>query len=261
MVISINYPISTAISSYTNQAQADAVSQSSLVTQQSPLNAITLNPVAALQRIEASTVTQLSAYGQVKSSLADIQDKARALKNISQPPTFADFKGVVQAFVQSFNSINQTVSNVTSKKGALNGDNRASQALDEIRKAVAGPKENALSSLQGLGVSQQANGKFAINQQQLSKSFQDNPQGALSTISELSGRVTQTADKLLADNSSIGKKVNDLGTRVSELENARNTVQSYLATPQSPQPPTIFQATGSYTASNAITAYASVASF
>jgi len=265
MVIALNYLPTTAISSYTNQGQADAVSQSSLVTQQSPLTSITLSPLAALQRIETSTVTQLSSYGQIKSSLADLQDKARALKNISLPPTLADFKGVVQAFVQSFNSINQAVSNLTSKKGALNGDSRSNQALNDIRKAVAGPDGNALSPLKDLGISQQANGSFAINQNQLKKSFQGNPQGALSTMSNLSSRVTQTADKLLGDNGVIGKKINDLSGRVNELGNARNAVQNYMNTQQNiqqlPSFQPSFQSAGGYTAQNAIATYASIASF
>jgi uncharacterized protein YaaR (DUF327 family) len=261
MVISINYPLPTAISSYTSQGQADTVSKSSLVTQQSPLTSITLDPLTALRRLEVSTVTQLSSYGQIKSSLADLQDKARALKNISQPPTLTEFKGVVQAFVQSFNSISQTVSNLTSKKGVLNTENRPSQALSDIRKAVAGADENALSSLKKLGVSQQADGMFAINKKKFEKSFLDNPKDALSTISDLASRVIQATGKQLSDNSAINKKVNDLGTRVSELGNAYNTVRGYLDTQQKSAQPPVAQLTGSYTASNAIATYASVASF
>lgn len=261
MVISINYPLSTAIDSYTSQVQADTVSQSSLITQQSPLTSIALDPLAALRRIETSTVTQLSSYGQVKSSLADLQDKARALKNLNQPPTLSDFKGVVQAFVQSFNSITQTVNNLTSKKGALNTENRPSQALNDIRKAVSGPKGNALPSLKELGILQQDNGTFAIDRKQLEKSFKDNPKDALSTISDLASRVTQTADKLLSDKGAIGKKVNDLSARVNELENAYDTVQGYLDTQQKPQESPVVQPAGGYTARNAIASYASVASF
>ena len=261
MVISINYPLSTATGAYTSQARADTVSQSSLVTQQPPLTSITLDPLAALRRIETSTVTQLSSYGQVKSSLADLQDKARALKNLSQPPTLSDFKGVVQAFVQSFNSITQTVSNLTSKKGALNTDNRPNQALNDIRKAVGGSKGNTLSPLKELGISQQTDGTFAIDLKQLEKSFKDNPKDALSTVSDLANRVTRATDKLLSDKGTIGKKVNDLSARVSELEDAHSTVQGYLDTQQKPKPAPVIQPTGGYTARIAIDAYASVASF
>jgi len=261
MVISINYPLSTAIGAYTSQARADTVSQSSLVTQQSPLTSITLDPLAALRRIETSTVTQLSSYGQVKSSLADLQDKARALKNLSQPPTLLDFKGVVQAFVQSFNSVTQTVSNLTSKKGALNTENRPSQALNDIRKAAGGPKGNALPSLKELGISQQTDGTFAIDRKQLEKSFKDNPKDALSTVSDLASRITQATDKLLSDKGAIGKKVNDLSARVNELEDAQSTVQGYLDTQQKPKPAPAIQPTGGYTARIAVDTYASVASF
>lgn len=261
MVISINYPLSVAIGAYTNQGQADAVSQSSLITQQSPLTPITLDPLSALRRIETSTVTQLSAYGQMKSSLADLQDKARALKNISQPPTLSEFKVVVQAFVQSLNSINKTISGLTSKKGALNTEDRPNQALNDIRKAVSGTKGSARSSLKELGISQEADGKFAIDQKQLEKSFKDSPEAALSTISDLASRVTQATDKLLSDKGGIGEKINDLAARVGELENAYDAVQGYLGTQQKPQQSPVAQPTSGYTARNAIAAYTSIASF
>lgn len=261
MAISINYPISAAIDSYTRQDQADAVSKSSLVTQQSPLNAITLNPLTALQRVAASTVTQLSSYGQIKSSLADLQDKALALKNISQPPTFSDFKVVVQAFVQSFNSINKTVSNLTSKKGSLNGDNRSSEALNDIRKAAGGKDGKTLSALKELGISQQADSTFSINHKEMKKSFQANPENALSTIFDLANRVTEASDKLLSDNGTIGKKTNDLNARIDKLQSAYDTVEGYMSTQPSPPQASTTSVAGGYTAFNAIATYASVASF
>lgn len=261
MVISVNYPLSAAIGAYTSEARADTVSQSSLVTQQSPLTSIALDPLSALRRIETSTVTQLSSYGQVKSSLADLQDRARALKNINQPPTLSDFKGVVQAFVQSFNSITQTVNNLTSKKGALNTESRPNQALNDIRKAASGTKGNALSSLKELGISQQTDGTFAIDHKQLGKSFKDNQKDTLSAVSDLASRIMQATDKLLSDKGAIGKKVNDLSARVNELEDAQNTVQGYLDTRQKPKQSPAIQPVGGYTARVAIDAYVSVASF
>jgi len=261
MVISVNYPLSAAIGAYTSEARADTVSQNSLVTQQSPLTSITLDPLSALRRIETSTVTQLSSYGQVKSSLADLQDRASALKNLNQPPTLSDFKGVVQAFVQSFNSITQSVNNLTSKKGALNTESRPSQALNDIRKAAGGTKGNALSSLKELGISQQTDGTFAIDRKQLEKSFKDNQKDTLSAVSDLASRVMQATDKLLSDNGAIGKKVNDLSARVNELEDAYSAVQGYLDTQQKPKQSPAIQPTGGYTARIAIGAYVSVASF
>ena len=260
MVISVfNLPADT-FGSFTGQVQAGVVSQNSLVTPLAPLSP-PLDPLAALRRIETSSVVQLSSFGQVKSSLADIQNKARALLTVSKSPNLADFKVVVQAFVQSLNSIRKTVSDLTSEKGALNGDSRPSQALSDINKAVDGPNGSAISALKDLGISQQGNGAYSVDQKQLEKAFQDNPQNASSVIADLASRVTQATDKQLSVSGVIGKKVKDLSARVSEFGNIRNTAQGYLDATKGLQQSLTNLFTGGYTARNAIAAYTSVASF
>lgn len=220
------------------------------------------NPLSTLQNKENSAITQLSALGQVKSSLADLQNKAEALKNFSKSPNFADFQGVVQGFVQSFNSLNKNVSQPTSKQGALSDDSRTEQAFNSVSKAIAGTNESGLSALQKMGVSQQANGTLSINQNQLEKSFQDNRPGALSTIFDLSNRVTQATDKQISANGLIGKKVNDLSARVNEFENTRRTAQGYLDKQKNSQQFMAAQhpSAGGYAAHNAVTTYSSIAS-
>ncbi len=220
------------------------------------------NPLTTLQHKEDSAIAQLSAFGQVKASIADLQSKAQSLKNFSKPPTFGDLQVVVQGFVQSFNSLNKNISQLGSKQGALSADSRPGQALNNIRQAVAGANQSGLSALQKMGISQQANGTFSINQKQLEKSFQDNRPSALSTIFDLANRVTQATDKQLSANGSIGKKVNDLSVRINELENTRNTAQGYLDTQKNSQQfmAAQFPSTGSYAARNAVATYFSVAS-
>ena len=220
------------------------------------------NPLSTLQSKEKSALTQLSAFGQVKSSLADLQNKAEALKSFSKPPTFSDFQVVVQGFVQSVNSLNKTVSALTSKQGVLNADSRSGQALNSVNKAIDGANGGGLSGLQKMGISQQANGTFSVNQKQLEKSFQDNRPGALSTICDLANRVTQATDKQISSNGFIGKKVNDLSARVNDLENTRSTAQGYLNTQKNTQQfiAVQFPTVGGSTARNAVAAYSSIAS-
>jgi len=221
------------------------------------------NPPSTLQSSKNSVVAQLSAFGQVKASLADLQNKAQALKNFSKPPTFTDFQLVVQGFVQSFNSLNKNVSTLTSKQGALNADSHSGQALNNVRQAVAGANQNTFSSLQKMGISQQANGTFSINQNQLAKSFQDNRSGSLSTVFSLANRVTQATDKYISANGLIGKQVDNLSARVNDLENMRNKSQNYLDTQKIIQQFTKAQApnTNDFVVRKAVATYASVASF
>lgn len=217
------------------------------------------NPLSTLQNKESSAVAQLSALGQVRASLSDLQSKAGALKIFSKSPTFADFQVVVQGFVQSVNSLSKNLSALTSKQSALNADSRSGQALNSVSKAISSANESGLSSFQKMGISQQANGTFFINQKQLEKSFQDNRTGVLSAISDLANRVTQAADKQIPTNGSIGKKVNDLSARVNVLENTRSSAQSHLET-QKTSPQSLPANTGGYAVRNAVATYSSVAS-
>ena len=231
-------------------------------TSQVPAGFDPQSPLSTLQSTEKSALAQLSSLGQAKSSLADLQNKAGALKNFSKPPTFADFQVVVQGFVQSFNSLNKNVSTLASKQDALNADSRSGQALNSISKAIVGANGSGLSGLQKMGISQQANGTFSINQNQLAKSFQDNRPGTLSTIFDLANRVTQATDKYISANGLIGKQVDNLSARVNDLENMRSKPQGHLDTQKINQQFTTAQppGTGGLTARKAVATYTSVAS-
>lgn len=201
MVISISYLPSNAISAYI-QAQTGVASQ----------NAATPDPLAAAQNTSttpqtdtsqsgtASVITQLSVPGQVKSTLADLQDKAVALKSFSASPNVSDFQIIVQGFTQAFNSLNQNIKALLSRQSTPSTDNRPSQALYDVRKAAAGDNGNSLAALQKLGVAPQANGTLSIDRNQLANSYQNNHAETVATISALANRVAQAADKNLSGN-------------------------------------------------------------
>ena len=201
MVISISYMPSNAVSAYiSNQVQLGAASQND-TTQADPLataqNTSAPPQTDASQISSASVITQLSVAGQVKSTLADLQDKAVALKSISKSPNIADFQMIVQGFAQAFNSLNKNIKELVSKQAST--DNRPSQALYDVRKAATG--NNALTSLQKLGITPQANGTLSINKNQLAKSYQEAPSQTVATITNLAKRIAQAADKHLSSNS------------------------------------------------------------
>ena len=231
-------------------------------TSQVPAGFDPQSPLSILQNKEDSALAQLSSLGQVKFSLADLQNKAGALKNFSKPPTFADLQVVVEGFVRSFNSLNKNVRALTSKQGAFNADNRSGQALNSVNNAIAGANGNGLFALQKMGISQQANGTFSINQNQLAQSFQDNRPDTLSTIFDLANRVTSATDKYISANGLIGKRVDNLSARVNDLENMRSKPQGNLDTQKIIQQFTTAQApsTSGFTVRNAVATYTSVAS-
>jgi len=239
---------SIAVGAYTNsQAQAGDAQNT---------------PLATLQRNASSAQTQLSPFGRVKSSLADLQAKAEALKNFSKPPTLNDFKGLVQGFVQSFNNLNKTVGEVSRQSSELYGkQSQAARTLDEIRKA-AGPNEASIASLLKQGVERQKDGAMSLSLKTLEKSFQADRQGTLNTFSEIADRVGKAIDKQLFGSGSIGKKVQDLSPRPEESQATRNTDQARLDNQRSFQQRLAAQLAGAggYVARNAVATYFSVAS-
>lgn len=179
----------------------------------------------ALPNNQSGAIASLSSLGRVRSTLAELQDRATALKTLNNPPTFTDFQAVVQSFVQSFNALNKAVNDTTAKQAAQESDKRAKQALNEVRNATLG--SSAASALQGLGVSQQGNGSLLIDPVQLEKGFQENRSSAVSTLTDLSNRVSLTVGKQLPDSGMLGRAANELRTPVAG--NARSAVTSYAA--------------------------------
>ncbi|MBI3222272.1 MAG: hypothetical protein HYZ46_04195 [Nitrosomonadales bacterium] len=208
MISSIGYLPNTAAASA--QAQADVASSN-----------------AVLPNNQSDAIASLSSLGRVRSTLAELQDRATALKTLNNPPTFTDFQAVVQSFVQSFNALNKAVNDTTAnaKQVAQEPDKPAKQALNEVRNATLGG--SAASALQSLGVSQQGNGSLLINSAQLKKGFLENRSSAVSTLADLSNRVSLTVGKQLPDSGTLGRAVNEV--RAPVPGNARSAVTSYAA--------------------------------
>lgn len=236
----------SAVGAYDSQAQAGDA-------QKKP-------PTTFFPQQGAAVQPQLSTLGRVQSSLADLQAKAQALKNFSNPPTFEDFKTLVQGFVQSVSNLNKMVNEV--KQSALNGESRLGQALKEIQKAATGTSNTSTGALQKFGIDRQKDGTFSINQKTLEKSFQADRSAMLNTFSGVADRVGKAIDKQLSSSGFIGQKAQDLSARRNEVENSRLTIQDRLDTQKVGQQRLAAQLSnaGGYAARNAVTTYFNVAS-
>lgn len=244
-ISSISSPVSSGVGA--SAAQADSTQK---------------NPLATLQRNDASATTQLSAFGRTKLSLDDIKASAQAIKNLGNPPTLSDLKVAVQGFVQSLNALTSTVKQAAADAAAKSSaiaDARPAQALTEIHKAVSGPGEGSLAALQKLGISENA-GTFSINQRQLEKAFQENRPGSLSALFDVADRVESAADKRLSDAPPADAKSN-ANTPESPPEDARNEEQSKVTQRESFRELLAAQLAnaGGYVARNAVATYFSVA--
>jgi len=224
------------------------------------------SPLAALQRKESSAITQLSAYGQVKSALSDLQARAQALENQSKTttPTMSDLKSAVQDFVKSYNALNATVTVATADtqqtQGALANDLRVAQALSAVSKAAAGANNEATRALQKIGIVRQSDGTLAVNQNTLENAFNSDRANTLSTLSEVGSRVNQATGQQL--NGNVGAKVNSLTSLVNELDTQRTTLQARVDAQKNIQQLQAAQlaAINGFSARNAVATYFGVAS-
>lgn len=216
------------------------------------------NPLATRQRGDASSITELSAFGKTRLALDDIKASAQAIQNLGNPPTLSDVKEAVQDFVQSLNALAGTVKQSAADASAR-ADTRPAQALNEIRKAVSGPEEGSLAALQKLGISENA-GTFSLNQRQLEKTVQENRQDSLSELIDVAERVEEAADKQLAG-VPIAEKNDAYVPPEDAAEDARNEEQTRIAQRESFRELLAAQLAnaGGYSARNAVTTYFSVA--
>jgi flagellar capping protein FliD len=221
------------------------------------------SPLTTLQQKQSAVQAQLSSIGRVTSSLADLQAKAQALKDFSKSPTVNDYKGVVQAFVQSFNNLSKIADEAAAQKqNASNADLRVSQAVNEVRNAISGVGDTTTGSVRKLGIERQKDGTFAMNQKTLDQAFKMDQTGFLNTLSDAADRVGKTIDKQLSSSGIIGRKVQDLSVRGNELENSRSVSQTQLDRQKTFQQRLATQLAnvGGYGARNAVTTYFNVAS-
>ena len=135
-----------------------------------------------------SSRTELSDLGRTQLALDNVRDAADTARNLNNPPALSEFRSAVQGVVQSLNALNQTVNTADSTS-----DRRPVQALNDVRNAAVNANNNGANALQRLGITQQQDGTFAVNQRQLDRAFQQDAQGAQDALQEVASNVDQAA--------------------------------------------------------------------
>lgn len=245
---------SVAVGAFGNQARGEGA----------PRNQ---NPLAPLQQRQAdSSTTQLSDFGRVRLTLDDLQAQAQAIRNFNNPPTFSDFTVAVQSVVQSINALSQTVSAAAARREENRAvsaavDQRSLQALNEVRRAAAGPDENALADLREIGVSRLRDGTFEVNEDRLQQAFLENREDTVATVEAFSSRLETAAGQQLSSNDIIGQRSSNLNAASSEQETSESVRArlEFQRSFQQLQASQLFRA-DSYVARNAVVTYLSVAS-
>ena len=162
---------------------------------------------------------------------------AGALLNQSAPPTVNDFRTVVRGVVTGLNGLQQSLANAAAANANFRASQRSASTLNSINNALANNPKEFVASLKNVGIAQQSDGSFTLNQNQLTKAFATDSNGAFTTVSTFASQVSAAADA--AASAADDKKAQDAAAR--RAEDAKRSRQAQQAAAQStptqaPQP-------------------------
>lgn len=209
---------------------SSVASTSSLLSVSDRVGAALRRPVEALQQQAESTRVRLSAFGQVKSAVADVQTAARGLQDNKQLQTVDGAKKAAEAFVKAYNAENQTTANLTRRGdsrtagGALADDPRARSASSDLQRAV----RNSESELRQLGITRQKDGSLAIDTEKFEAAYAADSGSVKTTLATAGNRVETAATRQLSASGSVTGAVSNLTSKVADLEDRQADVQARL---------------------------------
>lgn len=165
----------------------------------------------------ASTNVQVSAYGQVKSGVAQVQDAAKSLAS-GKTTAVADLKKGVQALVDAYNSTRTTA--------ATASGNAAATASESLRQTAT--TDTAKADWQSLGVTVNRDGSLSLDSKALEAAYQSSASSVQSAAKSVGGAFSTTANSVLSSNGSLNTTIDALNAKVQSLE-ARKTDQQNAA--------------------------------
>ena len=177
---------------------------------------------ARLDQELQTTTAQISAYGQVQSSFARVQDSGKALAATQSSTSTADLKKNLQAFVSAYND--------SRSASAATSTGNASAASRELQRSVS--TDSARADLKSLGITQNSDGSLTLNTESLDASLQSNTSAVTSAASRIGSTAEQSATSALAATGSIGSSVSTLNARETSIENRQAQQQQLLAESQ-----------------------------
>lgn len=180
-----------------------------------------------------STKVELSAFGQIKAALSELQTASKTVAEPTKTATVDDAKKAVENFVSAFNKANTAIKNATSsgkETGALANDARARSAGNDLRRAVS--EGNSASELKKAGIAQNKDGSLSLDAKALEKSLKESPEQTVAAVAELSRKVEKTATRELAGNGNVGHSVEALNQRSRSLEAEQSAQQAHIEASQ-----------------------------
>lgn len=177
-----------------------------------------------------STNVQLSAYGQIKGAVSELQAASKAVSEPKKTATADDARKTIESFVSAYNKANATVAKTTRNEGKETGvlanDARARIAGNDLRRSVSA--NDGLAELKKAGITQNKDGSLSLDTKTLDKALRESPTETVAAVAEVATRVEKTATRELASNGNVGGAAQTLDQRSRRLE-AEQASQQALA--------------------------------
>lgn len=184
------------------------------------------------QRLEAqqsSTEVQLSAFGQLRSAVAELRDSSATLAASENTDTPEEVRAATERFVSTFNNAQATANRTINGRpdaldtdadrpntdGALSGDGRAAVAASQLSRTLNDASTEALRSI---GINRERNGTLSIDQQRFSQAVQNDPQAVSTALAQAGQQVEQASSRQLEDGSNLDRAVENLSRQSRQLE-------------------------------------------
>ena len=220
--------LTTSISSVGSQT-GGVGSQSAPVTRQTDTAAAASKALKrATDRTDEkleSTKVQLSAFGQIKGALSELQAASKAVSEPKKTATTDDARKTVENFVAAFNKSNAAAGNA-----ALANDARARGAANDVRRSVS--EGDGLAELKKAGITQNKDGSLALDTKALDKALKAAPQQTVAAVAEVGQRVERTATRELASSGNVGASVTALNQRSRSLAAEQSAQQARVEASQ-----------------------------
>jgi flagellar capping protein FliD len=195
--------------------------QTSAVTSTDPIQKGLERASTRLETQRQTTNVQLSAYGQVKSGFARVEEAGKTLAK-AEPLTPADTKKALQSLVTAYND--------TRSAAASTAPGSAGNAANALRRTAS--TESMRADLQSMGITQKSDGSLAIDTKKLDQALAANPSVVKEAAARVGGQLQQNATRSLSESGGISKTLNSLNARAQQIEGQQSGLQGLVSAQQ-----------------------------
>lgn len=193
-----------------------------------PVASALRRPAEALARETESAQVRLSAYGQVKSAVAEVQSTAQGLADLRPAQGVDAARKAAKAFVDAYNAEQASVARLTrrgegqSAGGALADDGTARRVANETRREVTASPD----TLRQLGIAAERDGTLRFDAERFNAAYAANPGNATQSLNQIGRTAQATATRQLGEGGALNGAISTLNTRVDTLQTRQSELQN-----------------------------------